>query len=326
MVDSSMKRVMIIDALNAYFRAFIVNPSLSVHGQPIGGLKGFLGILQKLCRDIKPDTVMIIWDGPGGSRKRREQNKNYKEGRKPIRVNRQTDLTDEQQRTNMAWQQLRLMEYLNELPVVQLRFDEVEADDVIAYATQLEHLKGWEKVIVSSDKDFLQLCNDETVLFRPIQKKVHNKLNIVEDFDIHPRNFALARAIAGDPSDNLKGVPRAGLKSISKNFNFLREDKDITLQEIFDCCLQTESKAKFFTNVLEYRDVIIENYKLMQLYAPALSLQCRDKVHFALENFEYDYNKTEIIRMMNQDGFGVFNWDDLHATMNRICLDKALKN
>ena len=320
-----MKRVMIVDALNAYFRAFIVNPSLSTNGQPIGGLKGFLGILQKLCRDIKPDTVMIIWDGPGGSRKRREQNKNYKAGRKPIRVNRQTDMTDEQQRSNMVWQQLRLIEYLNELPVIQLRFDEVEADDVIAYATQMEQYSGWEKVIVSSDKDFLQLCDDETVLFRPIQKKVHNKLNIVEDFDIHPRNFAMARAIAGDPSDNLKGVPRAGLKSISKNFKFLKEDKDVTLQEIFDCCLQTESKAKFFTNVLEYRDVIIENYKLMQLYDPALSLQCRDKTHYALNNFEYDYNKTEIIRMMNQDGFGVFNWDDLHATMNRICLDKALQ-
>ena len=326
MVDSSMKRVMIVDALNAYFRAFIVNPSLSVHGQPIGGLKGFLGILQKLCRDIKPDAVMIIWDGPGGSRKRREQNKNYKEGRKPIRVNRQTDLSDEQQRANMAWQQLRLMEYLNELPIVQLRFDEVEADDVIAYATRLPQFEGWEKVIVSSDKDFLQLCDDETVLFRPIQKKVHTKVNIVEDFDIHPRNFAMARAIAGDPSDNLKGVPRAGLKSISKNFKFLREDKDVTLQEIFECCVNTESKAKFFTNVLEHRDVIIENYKLMQLYAPALSLQCRDKVHYALNNFEYDYNKTEVIRMMNQDGFGVFNWDDLHATMNRIVLDKALRN
>ncbi len=324
MVDSSMKRVMIVDALNAYFRAFIVDPSLSVHGQPIGGLKGFLGILQKLCRDIKPDTVMIIWDGPGGSRKRREQNKNYKEGRKPIRVNRQTDMTDEQQRANMAWQQLRLMEYLNELPVIQLRFDEVEADDVIAFATQTEQFKGWEKVIVSSDKDFLQLCDGETVLFRPIQKKVHTQVNIVEGFDIHPRNLAMARAIAGDPSDNLKGVPRAGLKTIAKNFNFLREDKDATLQEIFDCCLETDSKAKFFTNVLSHRDVIIENYKLMQLYAPALSLQCRSKVHYALDNFEYDYNKTEVIRMMNQDGFGVFNWDDLHATMNRICVDKAL--
>lgn len=316
---------MIVDALNAFFRAYIVNPSLSAHGEPIGGLKGFLQILQKLSREIKPDTVMIVWDGPGGSRRRREQNKNYKEGRKPIRVNRQTDLTEEQQRANMAWQQLRLIEYLNELPVVQLRFDEVEADDVIAYATQLDHFKGWQKVIVSSDKDFLQLCDDETVLFRPIQKKVHNKMNIVEDFNIHPRNFAMARAIAGDPSDNLKGVPRAGLKSISKNLKFLREDKDVTLQEIFDFCLHNDSKVKFFTNVLAHRDVIIENYKLMQLSAPSLSLQCRDKVHYALNNFEYDYNKTEIIRMMNQDGFGVFNWDDLHATMNRMCVDKALK-
>ena len=320
-----MKRVMIVDALNAFFRAYIVNPSLSAHGEPIGGLKGFLQILQKLSRDIKPDMITVIWDGPGGSRKRRQQNKNYKEGRKPIRVNRQTDLTEEQQRANMAWQQLRLMEYLNELPVTQLRFDDVEADDVIAYITQLDHFSGWEKVIVSSDKDFIQLCNDETILFRPIQKKIHTKLNVVEDFEIHPRNFAAARAIAGDASDNLKGVPRAGLKSISKNLKFLREDKDASLQEIFDFCLQTDSKAKFFTNVLEYRDVIIENYKLMQLYAPALSLQCREKVHYSLDNFEYDYNKTEIIRMMNQDGFGVFNWDDLHALMNRICVDKALR-
>ena len=134
-----------------------------------------------------------------------------------------------------------------------------------------------------------------------------------------------SRAIAGDPSDNLHGVPRAGLKSIAKNLNFLREDKDATLQEIFDFCRETDSKAKFFTNVLDHREVIIENYKLMQLYNPALSLQCRDKMHYAIDNFEYDYNKTEIIRMMNQDGFGVFNWDDLHGTMNRIVVDKALR-
>ena len=321
-----MSRVMVIDALNQFLRNYIVDPSLSKNGQPIGGAKGFLKSLQKLTREIKPDEIVIVWDGSYGSRKRKSINKNYKEGRKPVRLNRDVrNLTEDQELQNKVWQQLRVIEYLNELPVIQLRFDEVEADDVIAYATRMEQFDGWEKVIVSSDKDFLQLCDGETVLFRPIQKKVHTRVNIVEDFDIHPRNFAMARAIAGDPSDNLKGVPRAGLKTIAKNFNFLKEDKDATLQEIFDCCLQTESKAKFFTNVLEYRDVIIENYKLMQLYNPALSLQCRDKVHYALNNFEYDYNKTEIIRMMNQDGFGVFNWDDLHATMNRICLDKALQ-
>lgn len=319
-----MKRVMIVDALNAYFRAFIVNPSISIHGQPIGGLKGFLSILQKLCRDINPDSIVIVWDGPGGSRKRRQQNKNYKEGRKPIRVNRPNNLTPEQQRENMVWQQVRLIEYLNELPVIQFRFDEIEADDVISYVSRLPHYQGWQKVIVSNDKDFIQLCDDETVLFRPTQKAVHNKNNVVEQFDIHPRNFAVARAIAGDASDNLVGVPRAGLKSIAKNLNFLREDKDVTLHEVFDFCENTDSKAKFFANILEHKDIVISNYKLMQLYAPAISLQSQEKVHYALNNFEHDYNKTEILRMMNQDGFGVFNWEDLHGTMNKICIDKAL--
>ena len=154
-----MKRVMIIDAMNLYLRNFIVNPSLSTNGAPLGGLKGFLASLQKLSREIKPDAILIIWDGPGGSRRRRQQNKNYKEGRKPIRVNRQTDMSEEQLIANQAWQMLRLMEYLNELPVVQYRFDEVEADDVIAYATQIKHFAGWQKVVVSSDKDFLQLVS-----------------------------------------------------------------------------------------------------------------------------------------------------------------------
>ena len=91
-----MKRVMIIDALNAYLRAYIVDPSLSSNGQPIGGIKGFLKILQKLTRDMNPDQVVVVWDGPNGSRKRKSMDKNYKEGRKPIRLNRAFhNLTDD---------------------------------------------------------------------------------------------------------------------------------------------------------------------------------------------------------------------------------------
>ena len=49
------KRVMVIDALNMYFRAYIVDPSISTNGEPIGGIKGFVKILQKMCREMKPD-------------------------------------------------------------------------------------------------------------------------------------------------------------------------------------------------------------------------------------------------------------------------------
>ena len=101
-----MKRLLVIDALNAYFRAYIVDPSLSINGQPIGGYKGFIKILQKLCREMRPDEIIIAWDGAGGSQRRKIINKGYKEGRKPIRLNRAVrNLTENEELHNKVWQQ-----------------------------------------------------------------------------------------------------------------------------------------------------------------------------------------------------------------------------
>jgi DNA polymerase-1 len=323
-----MKRVMIVDALNMYFRAYIVDPSLSTNGQPIGGVKGFLKILQKLSRELRPDLVVIAWDGPGGSRKRRSLVKEYKEGRKPLRLNRESNLTDDEETENRLWQQTRTLEYLNELPVVQYMFPEVEADDVIAYVAQSDKFENWEKVIVSSDKDFLQLCDEKTVLFRPIQKEALNSKNVVEKYGIHPRNFAAARAIAGDKSDNLKGVGGAGLPTVKKRLPFLAENKDFSLEDIYEYCRGVSSddkrRPKFYDAVIEKSDIVSLNYRVMQLYSPSLSPQCKSKINYALDNFEYVLNRTEFIRLMNQDGFGVYNWQDLFACMNRIAVDKAL--
>ena len=138
-----MKRVLIIDALNAYLRAYIVDPSLSAHGQPIGGIAGFLKILQKLCRQIKPDHIAIAWDGAGGSKRRRSVNKNYKEGRKPIRLNRDIkNMSENEELQNKMWQHFRLFEYINTMPVSQIMVDNVEADDIIAYIANMPKLKG----------------------------------------------------------------------------------------------------------------------------------------------------------------------------------------
>jgi len=324
MTPTNKNRVLVVDALNMYFRSYIVDPSLSTNGQPIGGVKGFLKILQKLVRETKPDQVVIAWDGPGGSRKRKTINKNYKEGRKPLRLNRDIKhLTENEELENKLWQQARLFEYLNEMPVSQVMLPEVEADDIIAYVTQMDSLKGWQKVIVSSDKDFFQLCDEETVLFRPVQKEVLNQARISEKFGIHPTNMALARAMAGDKSDNLPGVPGAGLKSIAKRFPFLAEEKTCDLKTLFDYCESLDSNLKIFTGVLENKEVIEENYKIMQLYSPSISVQGKNKICYAIEEAEQQFNKTEVMKMMNEDGFGVFNWTDLFATMKRIVADNA---
>ena len=87
---------------------------------------------------------------------------------------------------------------------------EIEADDVIAYTCGLERYKGWQKVIISNDKDFYQLCDDETVVYRPTGDQLMNKKRIIEEFGVHPTGMALARAIVGDASDNLQGIKGAG--------------------------------------------------------------------------------------------------------------------
>ena len=318
-----MKRVLIVDALNMYFRAYIVDPSLSTNGQPIGGVMGFMKILQKQIRETKPDRIVIAWDGPGGSRKRKQMDKNYKAGRKPIRLNRSIrNLSESEELENKIWQQTRLVEYLNQMPVSQLLLPEIEADDVIAYAANLPYFKCWQKVIVSSDKDFIQLCNDETVVDRPIQKQIMNKKRIIEDFNIHPNNMALARAIAGDKSDNLPGIKGVGLPTIKKRLPFLSEEKSYTIDEVVNYCDEVDSNLKIYDSIVENEDVIEHNYKMMQLYAPSLSYNAKQQVKYAIEEADQLFNLTEMKRMMIKDGFGTWDWSDLIQIMRRITAQK----
>jgi 5'-3' exonuclease len=315
-------RVLLIDALNMYFRAYIVDPSLSTNGQPIGGVKGFLKILQKLVRETKPDQIVIAWDGEGGSQRRKSVNKGYKEGRKPIRLNRDIrNMSENEEIENKIWQQTRLVEYLNQMPISQTMLPAVEADDVIAYVSRLPSLKGWQKVIVSSDKDFFQLCDDETVVLRPIQKKVINTNRLLEEFNIHPTNMALARAIAGDKSDNLPGIRGVGLGTIKKRFPFFADAEFCTVDKLIGFCEDSESDLKVYQQIIEGRDLIEENYKLMQLYSPAISPQGKTQVRFAIEEAEQLFNKTRVQGMMIDDGFGSGDWSSLFQTMRRIVVD-----
>ena len=321
MTNNKKKRVLVIDALNMYFRAYIVDPSLSTNGQPIGGLKGFLKILQKLCRETKPDEVVVCWDGAGGSSRRKSTVKEYKAGRKPIRLNRQIrNLSESEEIENKIWQQTRLFEYLNCMPIMQLMLDNTEADDIISAITQHGKFDSFQKVIVSSDKDFFQLCDDSTVVFRPIQKEVLNKNSIIDKYGIHPLNFALARAIAGDKSDNLPGVQGVGLPTVAKRFAFLTEEKAHTIDSIVEHASEqsAETGLKVFKNIVEQEDIIRLNYKMMQLYVPSISIQGNQKIADTVDGFEYHFNKTEIHKMMAQDGFGEWNWNDLFQILKKI--------
>jgi DNA polymerase-1 len=318
------KRVLVIDGNNNYFRAYIVDPSVSTNGQPIGGIKGFLKILQKLCREIKPNRVVICWDGNGGSTKRKLMNKGYKDGRKPIRLNRNIrNLSDNEEIDNKIWQMTRLAEYINEMPVIQLLMDGVEADDLISCVVQHRSMKNYNKVIVSSDKDFIQLCDDTTILYRPVQQQILNKKSIVDEYGIHPNNFCLARALSGDKSDNLEGVEGVGLATVAKRFSMLSEEKIYTIDDIVKACQETDKDVKAYKSILEQISKVKDNYQIMQLGTPNISVQDSMKIDYALENSECTFNKMQITKMMIQDGFGEFDASELFLRMKMIQLENC---
>jgi len=314
-----MKRVLVIDALNMFLRAFIVDPSLSNHGQPIGGIKGSIKILQKLVRMTNPNEIVICWDGPNGSQKRKAMNSSYKEGRKPLRLNRSVhNLTENEELQNKVWQQMQIIEYLNQMPIIQLILERVEADDIISYVCNSTHYKGWQKVIVSNDKDFLQLCDEETVVYRPTTDKIETKKTVIESMGVHPTNMALARAMDGDSSDNLPGVNRVGMKTIATKLPFMKEERTVTIDELLNYCENIDSKLKVYKNISESKELIEHNYQMMQLYAPLISIQGKQTIDYALENFECEFNKTELLRLMMNDGFGELNWEELKGFLNGI--------
>ena len=314
-----MNRVVVIDALNMFIRNYIVNPMISSNGNPIGGAVGFVNSVKKLMRETKPDQVIICWDGSGGSQKRRTVVKEYKQGRKPLRKNYKIEgMSERSEKENMVWQQRILMEMLNEMPIMQLVLDRVEADDIIAMITQSPKYKGWQKVIISSDKDFLQLLDGETVLYRPIQKKAWTKKTVIDEYGIAPENFVIARAIAGDKSDNLAGIKGAGLKTISKRLAFLCEDKMHTLDKVYDHCAKTDSNLKFYERIVEGWDTVELNYKVMNLTPPSISVQGRQKINYILENFEFELNGTGLKCCSVEHGFGSYDWSELMAMLRGI--------
>ena len=133
---------------------------------------------------------------------------------------------------------------------------------------------------------------------------------------IHPRNFAWARAITGDKSDNLEGVKGLGLATVAKRFSFLSENKDYGLQDILTHAKNNNSKIKAYQNVLDNEEIIASNYEIMQLYTSTISSQGVQKLKYAIKNDGVNLNRSEIRKMLLKDGIGTLNIDELMLMLN----------
>jgi DNA polymerase-1 len=272
-------RVLIIDGLNTFIRCWSSIPTMNDDGDHVAGVTGVLRSIGYAIRQTQPTRCIIVFDGKGGSQERKKKFSGYKADRdkNKLRINRQYAdfMTEEDERESMKRQFVWLNEILNYLPVTTMIYDGVEADDVMAYiATQL--LKEDEQaVVMSTDKDFLQLVDDKTIVWSPTKKKIYNRKAIKEEFGIESKNLLLYRVLDGDKSDNIPGVYGCGIKTLVKRFPEMTEDTKLSVDDLFRLSeekkLESKGKIKLYNDILEAKPQILMNRELMQLADPDIS-------------------------------------------------------
>lgn len=295
-----MRRYLLIDGLNFFIRSFTVNPTMDMNGEHVGGTIGFLIGLNKLVREQRPTHIIVVWDGEGGSLKRRSIFKDYKAGRKP-KVNRQYSFEDPNQQMESFRRQLEMLDkYLEFLPLTSIRIKGVEADDVIAYLWGFLLDKNDQKVIVSSDKDFYQLLDTKTVIYVPTKKKYFSSSDLRETLDILPENYILMKALMGDKSDNIDGIRGIGPKSVTKLFPFLSERFACT-NDIFDHAEENKDANSKYNRILADREIVMNNVRLMQLSSPLMDPMAAKSIRYKLDESTNSYRPTDMKLQLFKD-------------------------
>jgi 5'-3' exonuclease len=254
---------------------------------------------------LKPTRVVVIFDGAGGSTRRRSIYNGYKENRKSnVHLNRAYKelAADEDVEENMKRQIVRTIQYLDVLPVSFLSIDNVEADDTIAYCA-LQYFKKRVN-IMSADKDFLQLVDDRIQVWSPTKKRMYGPAEVHSEYGIHSGNFVFYRALDGDPSDNISGIRGFGIKTVLKAFPQLAEKRVVTVDELYAHAIENRSKLKVYDTLLETKGDFERNIALMQLSDTYLTTHAQLHINEALNNPTKKLNRYQLLNMIREDRLG----------------------
>lgn len=309
--------VLIVDGLNFFIRSFVANPAMSSKGEPAGGIVGFLKGLQWITDDIFPERVIVVWEG-GGSARKRGIFSEYKMRRKPEKLNRYYDEIPNTVQ-NRNWQVSTIVALLRMVPVQQIYVEEVEGDDVIGYICKYK-LRDKQKVIVSSDKDFYQLLDDKTRIYSPTSKRYIESSDVLKRFQISSTNFCTAKAICGDPSDNVPGIKGVGFKSLAKRFPELAGEEDVLFSDIVREAAdrRTPKGPKIYHRIAEGEELIRRNWKLMYLSTSTMSAAQLKKVDAAFDTFEGRRDKIGLLRRLVKEGLSTFDADRFFFTLSNV--------
>ena len=281
------KILYLIDATAFCYRAFYALPKLSTSfGQPTNAVYGFIGILNKILKEKKPGYLATCFDV---SRDTFRQKKfaEYKIQRPamPDELSSQIPLIKQ---VILAYR----------IPIFEK--EGFEADDIIATMAKKVKEKGVSTVIVSSDKDILQLVDDNTVVFSPYKDEgvIYDRKKVLERFGVEPQKITDIMALMGDEVDNIPGVPGIGEKTalrLISEFGSLEQ-----LLNNIDKLKQEKIKKTIFANIAQLnlsKELVVLNKDV---------------------DIDFDLDKLKIAEADSKELFRIFKYLEFRRFLNDL--------
>ncbi|MDF2780240.1 MAG: polymerase [Geminicoccaceae bacterium] len=260
MPESDETRLVLIDGSGYIFRAFFALPPLTdPKGLPVGAVYGFCNMLFRLVQDMAGDQLVVVFD-KGKASFRDAIYPDYKANR----LEPPDDLAPQ-------FPLVREAALAVGLPVIEL--EGYEADDIIATYARAAREAGREVIIVSSDKDLMQLIRAGVQMYDPMKQKAIDRAEVIARFGVGPELVRDVLALAGDTSDNVPGVPGIGVKTAAQ---LLQEFGDL---EGLLANAATIRQPKRRENLLEHAEQARVSQKLVTLCETVPSLTPLERLY-----------------------------------------------
>lgn len=232
------KTIYLIDGSAFLYRAFHAIRSLATSkGHPTNATFGFTRILLKLLKDKDPKYAGVFFDVKGPTF-RHKMFDEYKANRPPMPEELAVQIPD-------------IKEVVKALNIPIIEKEGYEADDLVGTYARIAQEQGFKVVMVTGDKDFIQLITDECTLWDPMKDTVTDRSGVKADMGIEPEQFIDVLGLAGDTADNIPGVKGVGVKTAVK---LIVEYGSIS--GIYENLDQLKKKKKLHENLTASKEIV----------------------------------------------------------------------
>ncbi len=241
-----MKEIYLIDGSAFIYRAFhAVAPLTNASGFQTNAVFGFVSMVNRLLRERQPSHIAVAFD-PRGKVFRHQMYPEYKANRPPMPE-------------ELAAQVPYIKEAVAAMGLISYEEKGIEADDIIGTAARGLSSRGHQVVIVSGDKDLLQLIDERITMWDPMNDRLMDPDGVRKKYQVGPDQLLDCFALIGDSSDNVPGVPGVGPKTAAKLIGEFG-----SLEKLYDN-VETLKKSKMKERLVESRETAFLSRDLIRL-------------------------------------------------------------